>query len=97
VEDFLIKIQRISNKKTLEQIISETPFLKMNNIKTDDYTALIDLMAEKYAIIEEIQGLNELEKQEQYTAAPQNQLQLAECTCRKSCMVCCGVLRGVGI
>jgi hypothetical protein len=26
-------------------------------------------VAEKYAIIEEIQGLNELEKQEQYTVA----------------------------
>jgi len=28
------------------------------------------------------------------TAAPQNQLHLAECTCRKSCMVGCDVLRG---
>ena len=29
-------------------------------------------------------------------ASPQNQLHLAECTCRKSCMVGCDVLRGVG-
>jgi len=27
---------------------------------------------------------------------PQNQLHLAECTCRKSCMVGCDVLQGVG-
>jgi hypothetical protein len=66
VEDFLIKTQRISDKETLEQIISETPFLKMNNIKADDYIALIDLTTKKYAIKEEIHGLNEFEKQEQY-------------------------------
>ena len=30
------------------------------------------------------------------SAAPQNQLQLAECTCRKSCVVGCDVLSGVG-
>ncbi|MCK4734640.1 MAG: hypothetical protein KAT65_19450, partial [Methanophagales archaeon] len=64
VEDFLIKIQRISDKETLEQIISETPFLKMNNIKADDYIALIDLTTKKYAIKEEIQGLQEVEKHE---------------------------------
>jgi len=29
------------------------------------------------------------------SSAPQNQLQLAECTCRKSCVVGCGVLRGL--
>jgi len=29
------------------------------------------------------------------TAAPQNLLHLAECTCRKSCVVCCDVLRGI--
>jgi len=64
VEDFLIKIQRISDKETLEQIISETPFLKMNNIKADDYIALIDLTTKKYDIKEEIQGLQEVEKHE---------------------------------
>ena len=64
VEDFLIKTQRISDKETLEQIISETPFLKMNNINADDYVALIDLTTEKYAIKEEIQGLQEFEKHE---------------------------------
>jgi len=64
VEDFLIKIQRISDKETLEQIISETPFLKTNNIKADDYVALIDLTIKKYAIKEEIQGLQEVEKHE---------------------------------
>ena len=30
------------------------------------------------------------------SAAPQNQLHLAECTCRKSGMVGCDVIRGVG-
>ena len=30
------------------------------------------------------------------SATPQNQLQLAECTCRKRCMVGCGVICGVG-
>jgi len=29
------------------------------------------------------------------SAAPQNQLQLAECTCRKSCVVGCDALQGV--
>jgi len=31
------------------------------------------------------------------SAPPQNQLHLAECTCRKRCMVGCGVLCGAGI
>ena len=30
------------------------------------------------------------------TAAPQNQLHLAECSCRKSCVVGCEVICGVG-
>jgi len=30
------------------------------------------------------------------SAPPQNQLHLAECNCRKSCMEGCGVLSGVG-
>ncbi|MCK4735055.1 MAG: hypothetical protein KAT65_21560 [Methanophagales archaeon] len=64
VEDFLIKTQRISDKETLEQRISETPFLKMNNINADDYIALIDLTTEKYAIKEEVRGLQEFEKHE---------------------------------
>ena len=30
------------------------------------------------------------------SASPQNHLHLANCSCRKSCVVGCGVLRGVG-
>jgi len=64
VEDFLIKAEKIFDEEILEQRISETPFLKINNIKAEDYIALIDLMTKKYAIKEEIQGLQEVEKHE---------------------------------
>ena len=60
--DFLIKTQRISDKETLEKIISESPFLKMSNIRADDYTALMDLVTKKYAIKEDMQGLKEVER-----------------------------------
>ncbi len=60
--DFLIKAQRISDKETLEKIISESPFLKMSNIRPDDYTALMDLVTKKYAIKEDMQGLKEVER-----------------------------------
>jgi len=62
--DFLIKAQRISDGEILEQAISDSPFLKMNNIKANNYIAIIDLAARKYAIKEETRELQEAEKQE---------------------------------
>ncbi|TET24998.1 MAG: hypothetical protein E3J73_07200 [Candidatus Bathyarchaeum sp.] len=62
--DFLVKVQRIPDRQSLEEIIAETPFLKMNNVRGDDYVGLIDLVMKKYAIKEETKGLAEVEKQE---------------------------------
>lgn len=39
-------------------------FETIDDIKADDYIALIDLTTEKYAIKEEIHGLQEVEKHE---------------------------------
>lgn len=60
----LVRSQRICDKELIEQTISETSFLRVNNIKADDYIALIDLTGKKYAMKETTQGFSELEKQE---------------------------------
>lgn len=62
--ELLIKAQRISDKGILEQTISEVPFLRMNNIRADEYGSLIDLTAKKYAMKEATQEFSEFEKQE---------------------------------
>jgi hypothetical protein len=58
----LIKAYKISSKAELEQLISDTPFLKVNNTKAEDHVPLIDSIAKKYDIAEEIKGLKDLEK-----------------------------------
>lgn len=60
--DFIMNTQKVSNKDTLEQIILKTPFLKLNNIRADDFIAPISLIARKYAIKEQINNLSEVEK-----------------------------------
>ena len=62
--ELLIKTQRVYDMEALEQIISNTPLLKMNNIKSNNYKALIDSITGKYEIDEGLQGLSRIEKQE---------------------------------
>lgn len=63
----LIKSQDIADKEHLEPIISETPFLRNNNIQADEYLHLIDIAKNKYAIKEELEVLNPIEKLEKMT------------------------------
>lgn len=60
--ELLIKTERVLDEEVLQQVISGTPFLKMNNTKADQYTATISSVAAKYAIKEEIEGLKEIDK-----------------------------------
>ena len=60
--ELLLKTERILDEEALEQAISCTPFLKMNNITAGNYVATIDSIAGKYAIKEDIDGLQEVDK-----------------------------------
>ena len=60
--DFIIKTQKVDNPESLDQIILKTPFLKINNIMAEHFTALINLTAKKYAIKENISNLSEVDK-----------------------------------
>lgn len=65
--ELLIKSQEIADKDHLEYLISETPFLRNNNIQADEYQHLIDIAKNKYAISEELEGLKPIEKLERLT------------------------------
>ena len=55
--ELLIKTEGISDDKALQEAISGTPFLKMNNVTADQHMATISSVSGKYAIEEEIAGL----------------------------------------
>ena len=60
--ELLIKTERVLDEKVLQQVVSGTPFLKMNNVTATQYVATISSVAEKYAIKEEIASLKEIDK-----------------------------------
>jgi hypothetical protein len=60
--EYLIKTYKISSEAELEEVIAGTTFLKVNNIKVENYVLLIDSITKKYDIGEEIKGLKDIEK-----------------------------------
>ena len=62
--EFIIQSQRILEKEKLNTIISETPFLKLNNIKAGNYIGLMDILAKKYAVKEDLENVIGIEKQD---------------------------------
>lgn len=62
----LIKNKKIHDKETLDQEIENVPFLRINNIKSDGFLALIFTVSEEYALkdeVDKLQGIEKIEKQ----------------------------------
>jgi hypothetical protein len=60
--EFIIKLRKINKEEDLGQIINETPLLKMNNIKADDYVHILDLTSKKFVLKQEVSELKGIEK-----------------------------------
>lgn len=58
----VIKADRILDDTALQKVISDTPFLKMNNVEAGKYIAIISSVSKKYAIEEETTGLKGIDK-----------------------------------
>ena len=60
--ELLIKTEGILDENALQLAIWDLPFLKLNNITADQYSATISSVSGRYAIKEEIAGLKELDR-----------------------------------